>query len=82
MGETRPVIIDFCNSNLMTFGMEFLQELREKHPDWKTSRYGCLTNCGECSIRPFMILNDQIIAAETIDELREKLYAVLNQEAV
>lgn len=80
MGETR-VVIDFCNSNLVTFGMDFLHELREKHPEWNVSRYGCLTNCGECSIRPFLILNDEVIAATDIDELRTKLYTELKVKA-
>lgn len=81
MGETRIVTIDFCNSNLMNFGMEFLQELREQFGERNVSRYGCLTNCGECSIRPFLIVNDEIIAGKDVDELRTKLYAELNQEA-
>jgi uncharacterized protein YuzB (UPF0349 family) len=81
MGETRTVVIDFCNSNLMNFGMEFLQELRDKYGERNVSRYGCLTNCGECSIRPFLILNDKIISGKDVNELREKFDAELNQNA-
>jgi len=81
MGETRVVTIDFCNSNLMTFGMEFLQELREKYGERNVSRYGCLTNCGECSARPFLIANDQVISGKDIAELRDKLDAELNKDA-
>ena len=66
-------VVDFCNGNLMTFGMEMITELREQRPDWEISRYGCLTNCGECAVRPFAIVDDQIVTAATAKELLEKL---------
>jgi uncharacterized protein YuzB (UPF0349 family) len=80
MGETR-ITIDFCNGNLMSHSMELIQELREKHPEWSVNRYGCLTNCGECAVRPFLIFNDEIMAAETLDELRGNLFAAINKQA-
>ncbi|MBL0388035.1 DUF1450 domain-containing protein [Tumebacillus sp. ITR2] len=73
MGESQRIVIDFCNSNLMSFTQELIQSLREEHPEWNISKYGCLTNCGECSVRPFAILNDDIVAGETVEELRAKL---------
>jgi uncharacterized protein YuzB (UPF0349 family) len=73
MVQTKRVTLDFCNGNLMSFASELLQSLREEHPEWNISKYGCLTNCGECSVRPFAILNDDIVAAESVDELRAKL---------
>lgn len=73
MGETKRVTLDFCNGNLMVFTQEFFLSLREDHPEWNISRYGCLTNCGECAVRPFAILNDEIVAAPTVDELRTEL---------
>lgn len=73
MVQTKRVTLDFCNGNLMSFAPELLQSLREEHPEWNISKYGCLTNCGECSVRPFAILSDDIVAAESVDELRAKL---------
>jgi uncharacterized protein YuzB (UPF0349 family) len=73
MGETKRLTIDFCNSNLMAFTQSLLQELREAHPDWNIGRYGCLTNCGECGLYPFAIVDDQIVSASTVDELRAKI---------
>ncbi|MCX7571568.1 DUF1450 domain-containing protein [Tumebacillus sp. DT12] len=74
MGEAKR-IVDFCNGNLMTFGMEMIHELREKRPEWSVSRYGCLTNCGECAVRPFAIVDDEIVTAATPEELLTKLLA-------
>jgi len=73
MGETKLVVLDFCNGNLLAHTPELLQRLRTEHPEWKISRYGCLTNCGECAARPFAILNDEIVAAATPDELYAEL---------
>ena len=76
MGQSQQLVIDFCNCNLMSLTQELLLELREKYPQWRTSKYGCLTNCGECDVRPFAIVDDEIIAASTVDELREKILAI------
>jgi uncharacterized protein YuzB (UPF0349 family) len=73
MGKTELITLDFCNGNLMSFTQELFLKLREDHPEWKVSRYGCLTNCGECAARPFAILNDEIVTAETPDELYQKI---------
>jgi uncharacterized protein YuzB (UPF0349 family) len=76
MGETKRLIrIDFCNGNLMSFAPDLVARLREEHPEWQVSRYGCLTNCGECAMKPFAIVNDEIIAADTVSELEAKLNA-------
>lgn len=31
--------------------------------------YGCLGNCGECYVLPFALVNGEIVAASTADEL-------------
>ncbi|KEO83209.1 DUF1450 domain-containing protein [Tumebacillus flagellatus] len=79
MGESKRVTLDFCNGNLMSFTQELFLSLREEHPEWNISKYGCLTNCGECAVRPFAILNDDIVAAETPEELRTKLLERIEQ---
>lgn len=79
MGQSKRVIIDFCNDNLGAFTMDLLVELREKFPEWSISRYGCLINCGECERRPFAIVDDVIIPADTVEELREKILLLAEQ---
>lgn len=76
MGKSKQLILDFCNDNLGNYTQELLTELREKFPEWSISRYGCLTNCGECERRPFAIVDDEIISAETTEELRQKILAI------
>jgi len=71
MGEA--IVIDFCNGNLMSFTKELFVKLRAEHPQRQVSRYGCLTNCGECAARPFAIVNDDIVSAATQEELDEAI---------
>lgn len=79
MVESKRVTLDFCNGNLMSFTQELFLSLREEHPEWNISKYGCLTNCGECAVRSFAILKDDIFAAETPEELRTKLMERVEQ---
>lgn len=75
MGENQRVTVDFCAGNLMSFSQQLILDLREKHPDWSISKYGCLTNCGECAVRPFAIVNDTIVAGEDLAAFEQNLYA-------
>lgn len=75
MGENQQrVVVDFCAGNLMSFTHELFLKLREEHPDWQISKYGCLTNCGECAVRPFAIVNDELLAAEDLEAFTKRLY--------
>ena len=76
MGQSKQLVIDFCKDNLGSFTQALLLELREKYPHWSISKYGCLTNCGECERCTFAIVDDEIIAAETVEELRDKILAI------
>ncbi|HEU4965735.1 MAG TPA: DUF1450 domain-containing protein [Bacilli bacterium] len=58
----------------MSFTHELFLKLREEHPDWQISKYGCLTNCGECAVRPFAIVNDELLAAEDLEAFTKRLY--------
>ncbi|MBB3108427.1 uncharacterized protein YuzB (UPF0349 family) [Paenibacillus phyllosphaerae] len=54
----------------------------EQNPDYDVIEYGCLGNCGECYLAPFGLVNGEIIAAETVDELEQLiLEAVEKQQA-
>ncbi|WP_040952961.1 YuzB family protein [Gorillibacterium massiliense] len=65
----RP-IIEFCTNN-MHHGTDVLLEELEGNPDVDVIEYGCLGNCGECYLFPFVLVNGEIVAAPTVPELRE-----------
>ncbi|CAG7647265.1 YuzB family protein [Paenibacillus allorhizosphaerae] len=63
----RP-IIEFCTNN-MHHGTEQLFKKLEQNPDYDVIEYGCLGNCGECFILPYALVNGEIVAAPTVEEL-------------
>jgi uncharacterized protein YuzB (UPF0349 family) len=67
----RP-IIEFCTNN-MHHGTEKLMKLLEENLDYDVIEYGCLGNCGECYLVPYALLNGEIVAAPTVEELHESI---------
>jgi uncharacterized protein YuzB (UPF0349 family) len=63
----RP-IIEFCTNN-MHHGTEKLMKTLEQNPEYDVIEYGCLGNCGECFLFPYVLLNGEIVAAPTVEEL-------------
>src|SRR5690625_1017307 len=63
----RP-LIEFCMSNLYGGTMEIKEKL-EENEDYDVIEYGCLGNCGQCYIQPYALVNGEVVAAETADEL-------------
>ncbi|SDX68639.1 YuzB family protein [Paenibacillus sp. CF384] len=74
-------MIEFCASN-MHHGTDRLMKKLEENPDYDVIEYGCLGNCGECYLAPFGLVNGEIIAGETIEELEELMMkAIVKQQA-
>lgn len=67
----RP-IIEFCTNN-MHHGTDKLFKKLEQNADYDVIEYGCLGNCGECYILPFALVNGEIVAASTADELEQAI---------
>lgn len=67
----RP-IIEFCTNN-MHHGTEKVMKELERSPDYDVVEYGCLGNCGECYMFPYALVNGEIVAAETADQLMERI---------
>ncbi|CAM3851920.1 YuzB family protein [Cohnella lubricantis] len=74
-------VIEFCVSNMHHGTDQLLPKLEQLH-DAEVIEYGCLGNCGECYLFPFAMVNGETVAAETADELYDKiLEEIKNQEA-
>ncbi|SCW30927.1 Uncharacterized protein YuzB, UPF0349 family [Paenibacillus tianmuensis] len=63
----RP-IIEFCTNNMHHGTAKLMQQL-EQNPEYDVIEYGCLGNCGECYLAPFALVNGEIVAAATAEEL-------------
>lgn len=67
----RP-IIEFCASN-MHHGTDKVMKTLEENPDYDVIEYGCLGNCGQCFMEPYALVNGEIIAAASADELLQRI---------
>jgi len=73
----RP-IIEFCMNN-MHHGTNEVMDKLESDPEFDVIEYGCLGNCGQCFAEPYAMVNGEIVAAETTDELYEKIINVIQE---
>ncbi|UQZ33298.1 UDP-N-acetylmuramoylalanine--D-glutamate ligase [Paenibacillus sp. PK3_47] len=74
----RP-IIEFCASNI-GHGTEQLKNKLEQNPDYDVVEYGCLNNCGECYLQPFVMVDGEIITADTPEELEAAVEAAIKEQ--
>jgi uncharacterized protein YuzB (UPF0349 family) len=72
-------IVEFCASN-MHHGTDRVMKRLEEDPELEVIEYGCLGNCGECYLFPFAIVNGEIVAAETADELFDRIMASIKEQ--
>ncbi|MGF7047077.1 uncharacterized protein YuzB (UPF0349 family) [Paenibacillus sp. DS2015] len=63
----RP-IIEFCTNN-MHFGTDEVMSKLEANPDYDVIEYGCLSNCGQCYMMPYAMVDGEIVSANSSDEL-------------
>ncbi|MEC0668230.1 YuzB family protein [Priestia flexa] len=71
-------IIEFCISNLASGSQLALEEL-EKDPNLDIVEYGCLGYCGKCARSLFALVNGDVVAADTPEELVAAIYTHLEE---
>lgn len=65
--------VKFCENNF-TFGTdETVEYLKENHKDIEVTIEGCLGYCGDCAVGPYALVDDEMIQADTADELLKKI---------
>ena len=74
----RP-IIEFCASNMHHGTDEVMRRLEAEPDKYEVIEYGCLGNCGECFLFPYAYVDGEIVAAETADELYDKILAFIRE---
>lgn len=69
--------IKFCENNF-TFGTdETMKKLKNDFNDVEVSSDSCLGYCGDCSVGPYALVNDEMVQADTADELLEKIKGMI-----
>jgi len=71
--------IDFCASNIH-HGTDALLDKYEADENYEAIEYGCLGNCGECYLKPFVIVNGEIVVADTVEQLEISIEQYLLEE--
>ena len=61
--------IKFCENNFTQGTEETAKKLEENYPDIEVAIESCLGYCGDCADGPFALVNDELIQAESADEL-------------
>lgn len=69
--------IKFCENNF-TYGTEEISEkLKENYPDIDITVESCLGYCGDCANAPYALVNDEMIIADTSEELYAKIIGLI-----
>lgn len=74
-------VIEFCVNNLVSGSQKAKEEL-EKDPDLDVVEYGCTSFCGICSQYLFAIVDGDPILADSPEELVDKVYDYLENNAL
>lgn len=72
-------MIEFCASNI-NHGTEALLDKYEADENYEAVEYGCLGNCGECYLKPFVLVNGHIVVADTVEQLEQSIAQYLRDE--
>lgn len=75
----HKIMIEYCTSNTH-HGTDKVMEKFEQDDAYDVIEYGCLGNCGECYAYPFVMVEGDIIASETIEELYDDIMNALKQQ--
>lgn len=70
--------IQFCEVNFQFGTDETRSKLENEYKELDIDVSPCLGVCGECYEGPFAIVDDEMIQAETSEELYEKIKGMIN----
>ena len=71
-------MVEFCVSNLANGSQKTFEEL-ERDPNLDVLEYGCLSYCTKCAESFFAVVNDDLVEAESPDELKKKIYEYIDE---
>lgn len=63
----------------MHFDTDIVMKKLEANPDYDVVEYGCLSNCGQCYMMPYAMVDGEIITADSADELYDAIIAKIKE---
>jgi uncharacterized protein YuzB (UPF0349 family) len=69
--------IQFCENNFSFGTEETMKKLKENFKDASVTVESCLGYCGDCAVGPYALVNDELIQADTADELYDKIKSMM-----
>lgn len=69
--------IKFCETNYPQGVEEVIDRLKEEKEDIEITVEPCLGYCGECSEGPFALVNDELVQADSAEQLYEEIIQLL-----
>lgn len=73
MRDVKP-LIEFCVNNLTEDVLEIKKKLETDYAHQvDVLEYGCLGYCGMCATQPYVLMDGDVVKAETALELLEKI---------
>ena len=76
-GGIKMAEIKFCENNFSFGTEETMKKLKEKYSDSYVSSESCLGYCGDCAVGPYALVNDEMIQADSPEELLKKIEKML-----
>lgn len=67
------VEIKFCENNFSYGTDKLAKEIEENFKNAEVSIEPCLGYCGDCAVGPYALVNDELVQADTVEELYEKI---------
>jgi len=65
--------IKFCENNFSFGTEETMNNLKKDFINIDISAESCLGYCGDCAVGPYALVNNEMIQADTAEELYEKI---------
>ncbi len=73
------VVIDVCDANLMnTLDLEGI--LESEYPEVSVLTSDCLSFCGLCRLKPYVLVNGKRIHGKTPEECLDKIRKAIEEE--
>lgn len=64
--------VDICECNFV-LGTDKVKDELEKSSDFEVEVHGCLGHCGECHETPFVLLDGELVSADSSENLIEEI---------
>ena len=73
------MIIRFCANN--AWALDLTRRLEKEYPRLRVRSEDCLRKCGICRERPFLVVDGEVMAADTADELHAQVAELIADQS-